>query len=107
MVLVERTLAGGKGKRQLQSARRQTTIPSDVGYRILKVAKVIAFPTTCLQATGPAASAQRDRTHALGLSVCMCLQVVCHALAVAGVNRRPCGLFPALLQMSCMCETRT
>ena len=119
LVLVARTIAGGKGKRrQLHSARRQTTVPSDVGYRILDIVVVgnsyvsrpiptQVVPTTCLQGTGPAASPPHTRTHALGLTVCMCLQVVCPALAVAGVTRRPSGLCPALTQESCMCVTRT
>jgi hypothetical protein len=122
LVLVARTIAGGKPKgkrRQLHSARRQTTVPSGVGYRILvivvggnsyvsrSIQTRVVIPITCLQGTGQAVSAPHTRTHALGLTVCMCLKVVCHALAVAGVTRRPCGLFPTLLQMSCMCVTRT
>ena len=77
-VLVERTLAGGKGRQQLRSVHRQTTIPSGVGYLKLTVAKVrvgTLVTTTCLQGKGPAASAPRARTHALGLSVCMCLRL--------------------------------
>jgi len=79
LLLVIRTLAGGEGrKRHLHSARRQTTIPSRLGYRILKGAEERVgskVTTTILQGTGPAASAPHTRTHALGLSVCMCLRL--------------------------------
>jgi hypothetical protein len=75
--LVDRTLAGGEGrKRQLHSARRQTTVPRDVGYPRPSLAQEPAFTietTTGLQGTGPAASAPHTRTHARGLCVCLCL----------------------------------
>ncbi len=76
---MKRTLAGGKGrKRQLHSARRQTTIPSGVGYCRPNLAQEPAFTigtTTGLQGTGPAASAPHTRTHALGPSVCLCIRL--------------------------------
>jgi hypothetical protein len=81
LVFVARTIAGGKGKRrQLHSARRQTTFLSDVGYRILVIVVAgnayvsrpiptqVVRPTTCLQGTGPAASAPQTRTHARSLT---------------------------------------
>jgi hypothetical protein len=76
-VIVARTLAGGKGRnRQIHSARRQTTIPSGLGYRRHNAAYEIdggIVTTTCLQGTGPAASAPHTRNNRLGLSVCTCL----------------------------------
>jgi hypothetical protein len=55
---------------------------------------------SCVSATAP-----HTRTHALDLGVCVSCasKMICYALAVAGVSRRPFGLFPALLQEACMC----
>ena len=107
--MVAHTIAGGKGrKRQLHSARRQTTLPSGIS-QLIDVELILQIdgpcvpgPITCLQGTGPAASEPRTRTW----SECVYVsKVVCNALAVAGVTRRPCGLFQALTQESGMCAT--
>ena len=117
--LGDRTPASGKVQSQLHSARRQTTwakiisektVVDEVRSHVLVLrTRVPGHPSTGLQGTGPAVSVSYTRTHALDLSVCMpsASKVVCHALAVAGVNRRPCGLLPALLQESGMCARHT
>ena len=110
---VHRTLAGVTGRRrQLHSARRQTTLRSGNLQKMEDIhdlkngqRPILGMPSTRLQETGPAASAPQTRTHALDLGVCMSCasKMIRDALAVAGVNRRPFGLFPALLQEACMC----
>jgi hypothetical protein len=89
LVFVHRTRAGVKGRqRQLYSARRQTTVHSEIGQRLeaIVIPQTILSPPagpfiprlndtgtieTVLQGTGPAASATRTRTHARGLSGCV------------------------------------
>jgi hypothetical protein len=117
--LGDRTPASGKVQSQLHSACRQTTLAKPISEKTVVAevrshvfvlrTRVPGHPSTVLQGTGPAVSVPHTRTHALDLSVCMPSEskVVCHALAVADVNRGPCGLFPALLQESGMCATRT
>jgi hypothetical protein len=110
--LCHRTPASGKVKSQLHSARWKTTLVKPISEKTVvdevrsHVLVVIpGHPSTGLQGTGPAVSVPHTRTNALDLTVCMpsASKVVCHALAVAHVNRRPYGLFPALLQESGMC----
>jgi hypothetical protein len=110
---VHRTLAGVTGRRrQLHSARRQTTLRSGNLQKMEDIhgfhnaqRPILGMPSTILQETGPAASAPHTRTHALDQGVCVSCasKMIRDALAVAGVNRRPFGLFPALLQEACMC----
>ena len=111
--VVGRTLAGVAGRAtQLHSARRQATLRSghlqiieDINATNTAGPIILGLPSTRLQETGPAASAPHTRTHALHQGMCMSCasKTICDALAVAGVNRRPFGLFPALLQEACMC----
>jgi hypothetical protein len=56
---------------------------------IVETRDKIVLVRTGLQGTGAAASAPHTRSHARGQTVCMdtTSKVVCHALAVAGVNR--------------------
>jgi hypothetical protein len=117
--LGDRTPASGKVKSQLHSARWKTTwakiisektVVDEVRSHVLVVRRrVPGHPSTGLQGTGSAVSVPHTRTNALDLTVCMpsASKVVCHALAVAHVNRRPCGLFPALLPESGMCARHT
>jgi hypothetical protein len=89
LILARHTrLAAPDWQRQLHSARRQTTVHSEIGQRLeaMVIPQTILSPPagpfipglndtgnieTILQRTGPAVSAPHTRTHALGLSGCM------------------------------------
>ena len=116
---VHHTLASVQGRRrQLHSARRQTTfhsargqpldavsvqgILSRTGPFIIPGLNDTSSSETVLQ--GPSCvSATHSHTRTWPQWV-YASKLVCDALAVAGVNRRPFGLLPALLQEACMCE---
>jgi hypothetical protein len=108
--LGDRTPASCKVKSQLHSARRQTTWAKILSEKRIVVDEgrgIRGHPSTGLPGTGPAVSVPHTHTLALDLRVCMpsASKVVCHALAVAGGNRRPSALFPALRQKSGIQDT--
>jgi hypothetical protein len=113
-VLGDRAHASGKVKSHLHSARRQTTWAKKISEKTVAqesrsrgLVGIPGHPSTGLQRTGPAVSVPHTHTLALDLRVCMpsASKVVCHALALAGVNRRPSGLLPALRQKSGIQDT--
>jgi hypothetical protein len=113
---VHHALAGVTGRRrQLHSARRQTTVLSARGQpldavrvqgRLSRTGKFIipglndtGSSETVLQ--GPSCVSATHSHTRTRLKWEYASKIVCGALAVAGVNRRPFGLLPALLQEAC------
>jgi hypothetical protein len=113
---VHHTLAGVTGRRrQLHSARRQTTVQSARGQHLDAVtvqgiqSRTGKFIIPGLRDTGSSETVLQgpscvSATHShtrTWLSWVYVSKLACDALAVAGVNRRPFGLLPALLQEAC------
>jgi hypothetical protein len=109
-----RALARVQGRRrQLHSARRQTTSLRARGQRLKVIVqgrlRRIGRTIPGLQDTGSSETVLQgsscvSATHShtrTWLSWVYASKLVCDALAVAGVNRRPFGLLPALLQEAC------